>query len=61
MKMMIALSLFVGIPMLIMSFLFANRGSVRGRFLLAGTTGYFLVTYLFYLLIGMYNYRSMTI
>ena len=33
----------------------AGRGSLRGRLLLAGTLGYFLVTYLFYLVMGTYN------
>ncbi|MGM0588077.1 MAG: hypothetical protein ACQETE_06680 [Bacteroidota bacterium] len=48
-------TLFVGVPLLILSLVWARRGSLKGRFLLAGTLGYFLVTYLFYLVMGMYN------
>lgn len=48
-------TLFIGIPLLLISFLWARRDSLKGRFLLAGTLGYFLVTYLFYLCMGMYN------
>ncbi|SMO89941.1 hypothetical protein [Fodinibius sediminis] len=49
------ITLFVGVPLLILSLVWARRGSLKGRFLLAGTLGYFLVTYLFYLVMGMYN------
>lgn len=48
-------TLLVGIPLLLFSLFWAREGSLRGRFLLAGTLGYFLVTYLFYLVMGMYN------
>lgn len=48
-------TLLVAVPMLLLSLVWARRGSLKGRFLLAGTLGYFLVTYLFYLVIGMYN------
>lgn len=48
-------TLFVGVPLLILSLIWARSGSLKGRFLLAGTLGYFLVTYLFYLVMGMYN------
>ncbi len=48
-------TLFVAIPLLIIALLWARRGSLRGRYLLAGTLGYFLVTYLFYLVMAMYN------
>jgi hypothetical protein len=48
-------TLFIGIPLLILATCLARRGSLRGRFLLAGTLGYFLVTYLFYLIMAMYN------
>jgi hypothetical protein len=48
-------TLFVGIPLLLVSLIFARNGSLKGRFLLAGTLGYFLVTYLFYLVMAMYN------
>lgn len=48
-------TLIVGIPLLLMALLWARTGSLKGRFLLAGTLAYFLVTYLFYLVMGMYN------
>jgi hypothetical protein len=48
-------TLFIGIPLLVISLYLTGKGSMKGRYLLAGTTGYFLVTYLFYMLIGMYN------
>ncbi|MDX5422003.1 MAG: hypothetical protein LPK14_07110 [Hymenobacteraceae bacterium] len=49
-------TLFLGIPLLLLSLYFAVvKNSLRGRFLLAGVVGYFLVTYLFYTTMGMYN------
>lgn len=48
-------TLFLGIPLLILSLHLTRKGSLKGRFLLAGTSGYFLVTYLFYMAMGMYN------
>jgi hypothetical protein len=48
-------TLFIAIPFLWISFFRARTGSLSGRFLLAGTLGYFVVTYLFYLVMGMYN------
>src|SRR5215218_8233304 len=48
-------TLFVGIPLLLVSLWLVRRGSERGRYLLAGILGYFLVTYLFYTVMGMYN------
>jgi hypothetical protein len=48
-------TLFIAIPFLIMSFFKARTGSLKGRYLLAGTLGYFLVTYLFYTVMAMYN------
>lgn len=48
-------TLFMGIPMLIISLFLARKGLLRGRLLLAGTLGYFLVTYLFYLTMGTFN------
>lgn len=45
----------LGVPMLLFSLSWARKGSLKGRFLLAGTLGYFLVTYLFYLVMGMFN------
>jgi len=49
------ITLFVGVPLLLISLLFARKNSIRGMFLLSGILGYFLVTYLFYLTMGMYN------
>lgn len=49
------ITLFLAVPLLLISLVWARKGSVKGRFLLAGTLGYFLVTYLFYLVMGMYN------
>jgi hypothetical protein len=48
-------TLFVGIPLLLVSLWLTGKGSKRGKYLLAGTLGYFLVTYLFYTVMGMYN------
>lgn len=49
------ITLFVGVPLLIISLIGYRNNSVRAHFLLAGTLGYFLVTYLFYITMGMYN------
>lgn len=49
-------TLFIAIPMLILSLISFINGNVRANFVLAGTFGYFFVTYLFYLSMGMYNY-----
>lgn len=40
-------TLFIGIPFLLLSLYLARTGSLKGRLLLAGVLGYFLVTYLF--------------
>ena len=48
-------TLLLGIPMLLGAAFSARRGSLRGRLLLAGTLGYFFVTWLFYLLMAMYS------
>ena len=48
-------TLLVGVPLLLISLFAARRGTLKGRFMLAGTLGYFLVTYLFYTVMGMYN------
>jgi hypothetical protein len=48
-------TLFLGVPILLVALCFARRGSVRGRFVLSGVTGYFLLTYLFYTAMAMYN------
>ena len=48
-------TLFLAVPLLLISLIFAIKGSLRSRFLLAGTLNYFLLTYLFYLEMAMYN------
>jgi hypothetical protein len=48
-------TLFIAIPFLIISFFKAQKESLKGKYLLAGMLGYFLVTYLFYTVMGMYN------
>lgn len=48
-------TLIFGIPLLLISFLFARKNSLKGRFALAGVAGYFFVTYLFYMCMAMYN------
>jgi len=49
------ITLFVAIPLLILSLIAYRKKSLRAHFLLAGTLGYFLVTFLFYTAMGMYN------
>jgi len=48
-------TLCLGIPLLIFAIIWARKGSLKGRLLLTGIVGYFLVTYLFYTVMGMYN------
>ena len=48
-------TLFIGIPILIISLLGYRRGSTRCSLLLAGTLMYFFVKYLFYTAMAMYN------
>ncbi|MDX1585616.1 MAG: hypothetical protein R3222_02685 [Balneolaceae bacterium] len=48
-------TLFGGVPLLLLALIWACTGSLKGRYLLSGILGYFLVTYLFYLVMGMYN------
>lgn len=48
-------TLILGIPLLLVSLFYARNGSLKGRFILAGTLGYFLVTFLFYLVMAMYS------
>ena len=48
-------TLFIGIPFLLFALLWSVKNSLRGILLLSGTLCYFLVTYLFYLSMGMYN------
>ncbi|HER25072.1 MAG TPA: hypothetical protein ENO17_08500 [Candidatus Atribacteria bacterium] len=48
-------TLFIGIPLLLVSLFLTGKNSLKARFILAGTLGYFLVTYLFYTAMAMYN------
>ena len=48
-------TLFLAVPLLLLSFLKARGGSIRWRFVLAGILNYFLVTYFMYLEMAMYN------
>jgi hypothetical protein len=54
------ITLLVAVPLLFIALFMARKESLKGRFLLAGTLGYFLVTYLFYLTMGMYNELFLT-
>ena len=49
------ITLVVGLPALIVSAVFALRGSLRGRLVLAGTIGFFLYTYLSMSMLASYN------
>ncbi len=46
---------FIAVPMLLISLNFTKKGSLKGKFIFSGVLGYFLVTYLFYLSMAMYN------
>jgi hypothetical protein len=48
-------TLFVGVPLLLVALYLFKRGKRGATPLLAGVLGYFLVTYFFYLLMGMFN------
>jgi len=48
-------TLFLGIPLLIISLILTRKGSVKGCLLLTGTLGYFLYTYASYSFLSMYN------
>ncbi|HOO31493.1 MAG TPA: hypothetical protein PK466_08355 [Thermotogota bacterium] len=48
-------TVFIGIPMLILGLSMSRKNALRGRLFLAGIVGYFLVTFLFYTVMGMYN------
>lgn len=49
------ITLFIAIPLMLISLIGYCKKSVRAHFVLAGTLSYFLVTYLFYTAMGMYN------
>ncbi|MBZ0178631.1 MAG: hypothetical protein K8F36_05005 [Melioribacteraceae bacterium] len=48
-------TLLVGVPFLWAALFWSRKNSTKGMLLLSGTLLYFLVTYLFYLAMGMYN------
>ncbi|MEH7095417.1 hypothetical protein [Neobacillus vireti] len=48
-------TLFLGIPLLIISLVLTAKGLVKGKLLLTGTLGYFLYTYASYSFLSMYN------
>lgn len=50
-----AVTLALGIPLLLVSAWLAGRGSLRGRLLLAGVLGYFLYTYVSIVFLAAYN------
>lgn len=49
------ITLSLGIPLLFISLYYSRKGLLKGKLWLTATLGYFLVTYLFYMLMGMYN------
>lgn len=48
-------TLLIAIPFLATSLILNNKNSIRGKFLLTGTLGYFLYTYASYCFVSMYN------
>lgn len=48
-------TLFFGVPMLLLSLFIFRKDTLKGRILLTGVLGYFLVKYTFYTLMAMYN------
>jgi hypothetical protein len=48
-------TLFLGVPLLIISLYLSRKGRVKGHLLLTGTLGYFLYTYTSYSFLSMYN------
>jgi hypothetical protein len=48
-------TLFLGIPLLIIALILSRRGLLKGRLLLTGTLAYFLYTYASYSFLVMYN------
>lgn len=49
------ITLFVAIPMLIISFYFALKSNLKAKLIFSGALLYFLLTYLFYLAMALYN------
>jgi hypothetical protein len=48
-------TLFLGVPLLLLSLFLARKDSLKGKLLLTGTLGYFLYTYASYSFLSMYN------
>lgn len=48
-------TLFLAIPLLLISLYFYRKNSLRAKFMLSGTLLYFLLTYLFYTAMAMFN------
>ena len=48
-------TLFIAVPLLMLSLYFSLKGSLGWRYILLGTLAYCFVTYLFYLVMAMYN------
>ena len=48
-------TLVMGIPLLLVSLYFTRKGSFRAKFVLTGTLGYFLYTFMSYTFLWMYN------
>jgi hypothetical protein len=48
-------TLFLGVPLLLLSFYMYRKGFLKGSLLLTGTLGYFLYTYASYSFLSMYN------
>jgi hypothetical protein len=48
-------TLFLAIPLLLLSFYLSRKGLLKGKLLLTGTLGYFLYTYTSYSFLSMYN------
>lgn len=49
------ITLFVAVPLMLIALVLSFRGSIKARLVLTGIIGYLLVTYLFYLVMAMYN------
>ncbi len=49
------ITLFVAIPILLTSFYFATKNKLKAKLIFSGTLLYFLLTYLFYIGIALYN------
>lgn len=48
-------TLVIGVPLLLIALQWARSGSLRGRVLLAGVLGFFMVTFVFFLMMAMYH------